>query len=314
MRRLVLLALGLLGLTPAQSVPALPVPPLRAVGSVPPWVPDLPFRALAPADSFHELYAGRADLVLGSLPPPAPPAGLRPALNVPVGVYAVAVAYRLPGVQLHLDVPTLCRLLAGQLPTWDHPALAQLNPGVQLPALPVLVSARVARNGVSYAVASACVAARIWPYAQLKSNWSSGAAFTRAALGAQRTDLNIPGSVAVFTLHDVPPGAQVALLRAVGGQDLPPRSVLGLSGPPPTSPAQVLPLPDVPGSYPLRGLVWASVMREQRYRSRTLAQAQALRALLDRLRGTDGPSVAGLPPALWTRVPLQYGGEPLPPP
>ena len=302
--------------TPQLSVPAAPVP-LRAVGSTPPWAGSARFSALPPGDAAAELYAGRADLVLGTLPLPPPPPGTDAPLSVPVGVFAVSAAYRLPGVALRLDVPTLCALLGGQISRWNDPALAALNPGVALPQLPVLLSARVARNGVSLAVAGTCVKAGVWPPSQLKSNWSGRAAFTRAALGAQRSDLGIPGALALFSPLDLPPGAQLALLRATGGAFVPPSSELGLSSPhlpgvPPTLPTRpfgVLHAPDVVGAYPLRGLVWASVLPEQRYRGRSREQARAVLALLDALRSSGSRTAfAGLPLNSWSRVPLRYAG------
>ncbi|ULH14816.1 hypothetical protein MF271_12600 [Deinococcus sp. KNUC1210] len=213
-------ALPGLQLSPAPPPPipllSLPEPPLRVVGSTPTWAGTAVFDNLPPQDAAAELYAGRADLVLGTLPLPAPPAGIDAPISLPVGVFAVSVVYQLPGVALRLDIPALCALLNGQISQWNAPALRALNPGVTLPALPVLLSARVARNGVSLAVAGTCVKAGVWPVSQLKSNWTARAAFTRATLGAQKSDLNIPGALALFSPLDVPPGAQVALLRSPG--------------------------------------------------------------------------------------------------
>ncbi|WP_425145553.1 hypothetical protein [Deinococcus sp.] len=309
---------------PLPPVPALILPeaPLRVVGSTPPWAGRAVFGPLPPQDAAAELYAGRADLVLGTLPLPAPAPGTAAPVSVPVGVFAVSVVYRLPGVRLRLDLPTLCALLGGQLSTWNAPALAALNPGTRLPALPILVSARIARNGVSLAVAGACVKAGVWPAAQLKSNWTGqyaggGAAFTRAALGAQRSDLNIPGALALFSPLDLPAGAQVALLRSPGGTFVPPHSGLGLSGPRlpgsapllPTQAFGVLHAADTVGAYPLRGLVWATLLPEQAYRGRSLERARSLLALLDALRLGSGGAFAGLPPQSWSRVPLFWGGK-----
>lgn len=310
---------------PLPPVPTLTLPelPLRVVGSTPLWVPG-PGRAVANTvlpteDAFRELYAGRADLVLGTLPPP-PPMGTSLPLSVPVGVFAVSVAYNLPGIALRLDLPTLCALLSGQISRWDTPAVASLNPGEPLPALPVLVSARTARNGVSLAVAGACVKAGVWPEAQLKSNWSGGAAFRRAALGAQRTDLKIPGTLTLFALQATPQNLQIAALRSVGGAFVNPRSELGLgvggrptTAPFPGPPFGVLPAITVNGAYPLRGLVWASVMPDQAYRGRTLERARDLLRLIAALRGSSGRGVGGLAPATAPlKLPaLTYQGRPV---
>lgn len=295
-------------------------PPLLVVGSTPLWVPEASDlgasnTVLPTEDAFRELYAGRADLVLGTLPPPPPPAGTSRPLSVPVGVSAISVAYNLPGVNLRLDTVTLCALLSGKISAWNAPAVAALNRGAALPALPVLLSARTARNGTSLAVAGACVKAGIWPPDQYKSNWSGGAAFRRATLGAQRTDLNIPGALALFSLQATPPGVQLAKLRSGGNSFVAPRSELGLSGPRlpgarPILPSSFGPLhaSSVVGAYPLRGLVWASVMPEQAYRGRGPERAQALLALISALRSGSGRGVSGLPQGTWTTPALNYGG------
>ncbi|WP_188964222.1 substrate-binding domain-containing protein [Deinococcus aquiradiocola] len=301
---------------PAPDPPGVSVSlPLRVVGSTPLWVGGAVGEALPTEDAFAELYAGRADLVLGTLPPPVAPRGVAPAVSVPVGVYAVSVAYSLPGVQLRLDVPTLCALLSGRVSRWDAPAVAALNPGVRLPALPVLVSARTARNGVSLAVAGACVKAGVWPSSQLKSSWAAGAAFGRATLGAQRTDLNLPGALAVFALQATPRGVQVAQLRAPGGAFVSPVSELGVTVPGapgvavlPGEAFGVLRAADRVGAYPLRGLVWASFLPEQAYRDRTLERARALLRLLGTLRSGGGRGVAGLPVNAWGPVVMTFLG------
>ncbi|WP_424949910.1 hypothetical protein [Deinococcus sp.] len=309
--------------TPALS---LPEPPLRVLGSTPVWPlvradnPAIQNAVLSTEDAFGELYAGRADLVLGTLPPPPPPTGTDRPLHVPVGVFAVSVAYTLPGLDLRLDLPTLCALLSGRISRWNAPAVAALNPGVALPALPVLLSVRRARSGVSLAVAGTCVEAGAWPTTQLKSNWIGGAAFTRVTPGAVRTDLNIPGTLALLALQATPAGVQTARLRSVGGSFVAPRSELGLSAPGPSGAAPTLPtrafgvlhVSTAAGAYPLRGLVWASLMPQQAYRGRSLERAQALLTLISTLRSRSGRGVAGLPQKTWTPLPLTYQGQPLP--
>jgi phosphate transport system substrate-binding protein len=346
-----LAAPGLSALTAAQPTPpvpqatlSLPEAPMLVVGSTPLWTGAASTSAtrntLLPTEyAFRELYSGRADLVLGTLPPPAPPIGIDHPLSVPVGVFAISVAYSLPNLKLRLDVPTLCRLLSGQISSWNAPEVSRLNPGAVLPALPVLVSARTARNGVSLAVAGACVQAGVWPVSQLKANWSGGAAFGRATLGAQRTDLNLPGALALFALQSTPQGSQVASLQAAGGEFVAPKSELGrgelgrgelgrselgqselgrtsLGGADSDrsvfQPFSVLPASDIPQAYPLRGLVWASLMPEQAYRGRSLERAQTLLRLIAELRTGSGRGVSGLPQSAWTTPRLRYQGQRIP--
>lgn len=322
---LLLSALFLVGwLTAGSALAQAPIPPnvpLKLAGSTPPWV-AANFSALPPDTAFRELYAGRIDGVLSTLPGPRPPAGVGEVVSIPVGLFPVSVVYSLPGVALRLDVPTLCLMLAGRVRVWNHARLRALNPEATLPELPVLVSARVARNGVSLAAAGACVKAGLWPARWLKSNWVAGASFTRAALGSQRADLDIPGVLILLGPRDVPQGAQVAQLRSPGGGFVGPQAassgaVLSSSVPLypgadsglPSAPFRPLPPVNEVGAYPLRGVVWLSVMREQAYRGREATQAQALIRLAEDLQAGASATAADTEPN--TGPGGGFGGLPL---
>ena len=56
-------------------------------------------------------------------------------LQVPVDLGGVALSYNLPGVSggLKLDGPTLAGIYLGKITKWNDPAIAALNPGVNLP-------------------------------------------------------------------------------------------------------------------------------------------------------------------------------------
>jgi phosphate transport system substrate-binding protein len=56
------------------------------------------------------------------------------AIEVPAYVSAIAVIFNLPGVDsLNLDATTLAQIFDGKITTWDDPAIAALNDGVELP-------------------------------------------------------------------------------------------------------------------------------------------------------------------------------------
>ena len=63
-----------------------------------------------------------------------------PVVQVPVVLGGVAVAYHLPQIddtqQLRFDGPTLAAIFLGRIVRWNDPAIALLNPGVGLPAIP----------------------------------------------------------------------------------------------------------------------------------------------------------------------------------
>jgi phosphate transport system substrate-binding protein len=56
------------------------------------------------------------------------------AINIPVYISPIAVAFNLPGLtELKLDAPTVAKIFRGAIAKWNDPAIAALNPGVTLP-------------------------------------------------------------------------------------------------------------------------------------------------------------------------------------
>jgi phosphate transport system substrate-binding protein len=73
-------------------------------------------------------------------------------LQIPVDLGGVAVSYNLPGVRagLRLDGPTLAGIYVGKVTNWDDPAIAALNPGLNLPNLSITPVHRADSSGPSW--------------------------------------------------------------------------------------------------------------------------------------------------------------------
>ncbi|NKQ59077.1 phosphate ABC transporter substrate-binding protein PstS [Amycolatopsis sp. K13G38] len=73
-----------------------------------------------------------------------------PAWNLPMVVGPIAIAYKLGGVSsLTLNGETAAKIFNGQIKTWNDPAIAALNPGVNLPAKPIQVFSRSDESGTT---------------------------------------------------------------------------------------------------------------------------------------------------------------------
>jgi phosphate transport system substrate-binding protein len=73
-----------------------------------------------------------------------------PALNLPMVIGPIAIAYNLDGVsKLVLDGPTAAKIFAGTIKTWNDPAIAKLNAGVTLPSAPISVFFRSDESGTT---------------------------------------------------------------------------------------------------------------------------------------------------------------------
>ena len=79
-----------------------------------------------------------------------------PLMHLPTVAGAVVAAYNLPGFKgdLKLDGPTLANIYLGKVRTWNDPAIAALNPGANLPNLPITPVYRSDGSGTSYVFTS----------------------------------------------------------------------------------------------------------------------------------------------------------------
>jgi phosphate transport system substrate-binding protein len=72
-------------------------------------------------------------------------------LHLPTVAGADVIAYNLPGdPKLKLDSDTIVNIFLGNITKWNHPKIAALNPGVNLPDLPVIVVHRSDGSGTTY--------------------------------------------------------------------------------------------------------------------------------------------------------------------
>jgi phosphate transport system substrate-binding protein len=121
------------------------------------------------------------------------------ALDIPVYISPIAVAFNLPGItDLKLDAPTVAKIFRGEVANWNDPAIAALNPDAKLPDLKVTPVNRSDDSGTTSnftdylsAVAPAVwtdKAAGVWP-ASLKGENAKGTS------GVVKTVTDTPGAV-----------------------------------------------------------------------------------------------------------------------
>ncbi|GAB3937492.1 phosphate ABC transporter substrate-binding protein PstS [Kribbella albertanoniae] len=73
-----------------------------------------------------------------------------PALNLPMVIGPVAIAYNVDGLpKLVLDGATAAQIFQGTVKTWNDPAIAKLNAGVTLPSAPISVFFRSDESGTT---------------------------------------------------------------------------------------------------------------------------------------------------------------------
>ena len=121
------------------------------------------------------------------------------ALNIPVYISPIAVAFNLPDVKdLKLDAPTVAKIFRGQIAKWNDPAIAAMNPDAKLPDLKVTPVNRsddsgTTQNFTDYLSAAASdvwtdKSSGVWP-ASLKGENAKGTS------GVVKTVTDTPGAV-----------------------------------------------------------------------------------------------------------------------
>ncbi|WP_431712023.1 phosphate ABC transporter substrate-binding protein PstS [Glutamicibacter uratoxydans] len=72
------------------------------------------------------------------------------AINIPAYISPITVAFNLPGVSsLNFDADAVAKIFSGEITSWQDPAIAELNPGVELPDVPMTVVVRSDDSGTT---------------------------------------------------------------------------------------------------------------------------------------------------------------------
>jgi phosphate transport system substrate-binding protein len=115
---------------------------------------DIRYMATGSAESARNILAGSGDFGGGDAP--IPEAQLRaagkPILELPAVLIGIVIIYELPDVkgELKLTGPVAANIFLGKIKLWNDPAIAKLNPEMNLPGLPILVLHRNEGKGSNY--------------------------------------------------------------------------------------------------------------------------------------------------------------------
>lgn len=94
-------------------------------------------------------FAG-SDAALGEDEDPTEICGPEGAFHVPAYISPIAIAYNLEGVEgIQMDAATIAQVFAGEITTWNDPAIAEQNEGVELPDTPITVVHRSDDSGTT---------------------------------------------------------------------------------------------------------------------------------------------------------------------
>jgi phosphate transport system substrate-binding protein len=75
------------------------------------------------------------------------------AITIPESIGGITISYNLPGIDkgLKLTGPVIAQIFMGNITSWNDPAIANLNPGVNLPSQNIVIAHRADGSGTTYA-------------------------------------------------------------------------------------------------------------------------------------------------------------------
>lgn len=205
-------------------------------------------------------------------------------VHVPITLGAVVVTYNLPGnPQLKLSRAVVADIFLGKITKWNDKAIAALNPGVKLPAFPVTVVHRSDGSGTTSIFTD--YLAKISPEwkekvgAGKEVNWPVGLG-AKGNPGVAGQVKNVPGSVGyVELIYALENNMPVATMENKKGNYIVPTiesTKLSAEVAIPDDTRVSLTDTDAEKGYPITGLTWIILYKEQNYGGRSKETATAL--------------------------------------
>jgi phosphate transport system substrate-binding protein len=220
-------------------------------------------------------------------------------VQVPVTLGGVAIAYNVPGAQgtLKLTPDVLANISLGTIASWNDPRIAGLNPGMNLPNLPIVVVHRADGSGTTYIFTDYL--------SKISSTWKTKVGNSKLVSWPAASSVGAKGNEGVARQVQGSPGAigyielayalvnhiPYAAVRNRAGAFVAPSedTVRGAAAQKPNVNPTDFSIVDMPGpsSYPICGYSWVMLWKSQ-------ADANKGKQLVDLFRWlvSDGQSYA----------------------
>jgi len=223
-----------------------------------------------------------------------------PVIQIPVALGGESIVYNLPGLRapLRLDRQTLADIYLGKVPNWNSSQLSKLNPGVNLPNLPIAVVHRSDGSGTTYIFTdflSGVSAEWLKTVGRGKSvSWRAATSVGKGNEGVAGQVRNTPGAVGYVELaYALANHMQAAVLENAshGYVGDTADSVRAAAATEPSVSASHYSIVNRPGpkSYPIAGYTWAMVYQHPK----DAARARLVRDVLQWTVGPKGQAIAG---------------------
>jgi phosphate transport system substrate-binding protein len=212
-----------------------------------------------------------------------------PAIHIPMTAGAVVLSYNLPDVKdtLKLTPDAIAKIFLGEIKKWNDPRIAAVNAGVKLPATDILVSHRSDGSGTTNIFTTYLAkVSKDWETKVGKGssvNWPvglGGKGNEGIAGGVKQT----PGAIGYVELaYAIQNNMAFAKVQNKTGNFIAPSINSITEAANITIPADAkvsLTNTDAANGYPISGLTWILVYKEQKYDNHSLDKATKMMKLL----------------------------------
>ena len=204
-----------------------------------------------------------------------------PVIHIPVTAGAVVISYNLPDVKdtLKITPEVLANIFLGNIKKWNDPKIAEINKGVKLPASDILIAHRSDGSGTTAIFTSYLdKVSEAWHTKVGKGgsvNWPVGLG-GKGNEGVAGTIKQTPGAIGYIELaYAVQNQMAFAKVQNKSGNYISPGIASVTAAANITIPADaklMLTNTDAPEGYPIAGLSWILIYKEQKYNDRSAAK------------------------------------------
>ena len=212
-----------------------------------------------------------------------------PVLHIPMASGAVVITYNVPGVAggLKLSGKDLADIYLGKITNWNSKFIADANPGVKLPDLPIVVVHRSDGSGTSFIFTDYLTKVNEdWAKKVGKAsavNWPAGLG-GKGNEGVAGLVKQTPGAIGYNELaYAIQNKMTYAAVQNKSGKYIVPTlatTTLSSNVELPANAEVSLTNTDNPKGYPITSFTWALIYKEQNYGGRSAARAKMLLQLM----------------------------------
>lgn len=224
---------------------------------------------------------------------------MNPVIHIPTCMGAVVLAYNLDGVQqLNLNGQVIADIFAGRIRTWNDPRLAELNPGVTLPANDIIPVYRSDGSGTTFVFTD--YLSKVSP--SWASEYGAGKSVNFPVGQAAKGNPGVANVISQTKNTIGYVGSEYAFAQKIAyakvsnrrGETVEPDAAsisAAASGQIPSDTRTSITDSDAPGAYPISTFTWLIIYKEQNYSDRSREQAQATLDLLQYILSDEAQSI-----------------------